>query len=223
MATDKNRATREEPERTEPKRTTSGPGQQTQSSDGAGAASPTAAHRKVIDRAVKLAYGVVDDHILQGQRAAERLRAGTYNSADFDSDLKMCLERALRLSKEFGVVGVDFFDAVRRMAGPRSGPGSPAGDVAVEMKSKKRAQVNFDLRSPPTRFSPSVPPLHSADRTKEPLRDIHFVAREGLRPVLVVNIPDDHPHGVYTGAIVDSQTHEPGGYISVRVLEEDNH
>ena len=100
------RATKPNPERTEPKRTTSGP------------AGPPSAQRKVISRAVELAYGVVDDHIRQGQKAAERLRAGTYSSADFDSDLKMCLDRALRLSKEFGVVGMDFFDAVRRKAGP---------------------------------------------------------------------------------------------------------
>ena len=203
------RATKPDPERTGPDRTTSGP------------AGPTGAP-KVINRAVELAYGVVDDHIRQGQQAAERLRAGTYSSADFDSDLKMCLDRMLKLSKEFGVVGVDFFDAVRRMAGPRTGVGAPSGNVDVELKSKKRARVTHELRSNPPGFSPAVPPLHSADRTKEPLRDIRFVVREGQRPVLVVNIPDNHPSGVYTGAIVDSQTHEPGGFISVRVLEENN-
>jgi hypothetical protein len=216
------RATKPDPARSGPYRgggASPGP----QSAESAGAAAPTAAHRKVIDQAVKLAYGVVDEHILQGQRAAQRLREGSYSSADFDSDLKMCLERALRLSKEFGVVGVDFFDAVRRLAGPRTGPGAPSSDVAVEVKSKKPAQVKFDLRSSPARFSPAVPPLHSADRTKEPLKDIRFEVREGQRPVLVVNVPDDHPHGLYAGAIVDSQTHEPGGFISVRVLEDDKH
>ncbi len=39
--------------------------------------------------------------------------------------------------------------------------------------------------------------------------------------MLVVNIPTATLHGLYSGAIVDAQTHEPGGFISVRVLEED--
>jgi hypothetical protein len=213
------RATKPDPARSGPNRG-SGAGSGPQSADSAGAAGPTSAHRKVINHAVDLAYGVVDDHIRQGQQAAERLRAGTYSSADFDSDLKTCLERALRLSKEFGVVGVEILDAIRRMAPYRSGSSSPAGDVALDVKSKRRAHVKFDLRSSPSRFSPAVPPLHSADRNKKPLEDVHFVVRDG-HPVLVVTIPDDHPHGLYTGAIVDAQTHEPGGFISVRVLEED--
>ena len=199
-----NRAKRDDPPRTRSNRTASGPGQPAQSADGASAATPGDARRakKVIGRAVKLAYGVVDDHILQGQKAAERLRAGTYSSADFDSDLKMLLDRALKLSKELGVVGVDFFDAVRKMAGPRLGA-PPVSDVAVEVKSKQRNQVKYDIRSSPARFNPAVPPLYSADRTKEPLRDIHFTIGDGQRPVLVVNIPDNHPYGVYSGAIVD--------------------
>jgi hypothetical protein len=202
-----NRVKRDDPPRTRSNRTTTS------------AAPPTSAHRRVIEKAVKLAYGVVDDHIAQGQKAAESLRAGTYTSADFDTDLKMLLERALSLSKEIGALGVDTLDAVRKMAGPRLGA-PPVSDVAVEVKSKRRNQVKYDLRSSPTRFSPAVPPLYSADRTKEPLKDIRFEVRDGQHPVLIVNIPDNHPYGVYSGAIVDSETHEPAGFISVRVLEE---
>lgn len=205
------RATKPNPERTQPNRATNAP------------AGPPAAHRKVISRAVELAYGVVDDHIRQGQKAAERLRAGTYSSADFDSDLKMCLDRALRLSKELSVVGVEFLDAVGRMAGSGAFSASVSRDVDLEVKSKKRAHVKWDLSLSPAGFSPSVPPLRSADRDKEPLRDVHFRVGEGQRHVLVVNIPDEHPNGVYSGAIVDSKTNEPGGFVSVRVTEEDNH
>jgi hypothetical protein len=204
------RATKPDSERNGPHRTTGGP------------ASSASGQRKVISRAVELAYGVVDDHIRQGQQAAERLRAGTYSSADFDEDLRVCLDRALSLTKEWGVVGVDFFAALRRMAGSRLGSGPSAQDVALETKSKRRAEVKFHLRPGVSPFNPFVPPLYSADRTKKPLEDVHFTLREGARPVLVVNVPDGHPHGVYTGAILDSKTHEPGGFISVRVLEEDN-
>ena len=68
-----------------------------------------------------------------------------------------------------------------------------------------------------------MPAIHSADKNKPPIEDVHFEFRDNSRPVLVVNIPDGHPQGVYHGAIVDSKTREPGGFISVRVFEEDKH
>ncbi len=209
MAAPKIQARRPPPGRFGPNRGTSG--------------NATAAHRKVISRAVELAYKVVDDHIEQGRRAAQRVHDGHYTAANFDDDLKECLTRALKLSKEFAVLGVDMVDAVRRMAGPRSGLGSPGGVVSVETKGKK-AQVSYDLRSSPDSFSPVVPPLHSArgpGRGKEPLQDVQFVVKDG-RATLVVNVPDGHPPGVYSGAIVDQLTHEPKGFISVRVLEDDS-
>jgi len=221
MATSKSRMSREEPERTGPNRMANGTSNGSRTSGRAETARGAANHREVIKRAVELAYHVVDDHIRQGQQAAERLSAGTYTSGDFDDDLRICLDRALKLSKEWGVVGVDFFAALRRMAGFRMGPAPAAPDVAVETKSKRRAEVKFHLRPGMSRFNPLVPPLHSADRSKEPLNDVHFEFRDRSRPVLVVNIPDGHPPGVYNGAIVDSKTHEPGGFISVRVLEQD--
>ena len=90
------------------------------------------------------------------------------------------------------------------------------------MKSKRRAEVKFHLRPGMSRFNPSVPPIHSADKKKARARGCPLRVQGQQPPVLVVNIPDDHPHGVYHGAIVDSKTHEPGGFISVRVLEEDD-
>jgi hypothetical protein len=205
-----NRTKRDDPPRTGSNRSTSASGR-----------ARSGAQRGVINRAVELAYGVVDSHIEQGRRAAKRVQDGSYSAGNFDDDLKECLTRALKLSKEFAILGVDIVDAVRRMAGPRSGPGSPSANIAVEKKGKRQAEVKYDLRSSPDSFSPAVPPLHSADKTKEPLRDVRFVVKDG-RSVLVVNVPDGHPPGVYNGAIVDHLTHEPRGFISVRVLEEDS-
>jgi hypothetical protein len=51
--------------------------------------------------------------------------------------------------------------------------------------------------------------------TKETLKDIRFVVRDGQPPVLVVKIPDDLPAGVYTGPIVDAETREPKGFIRI--------
>jgi len=222
MAGGKSRARREDPKRAEPNRTGNGASGGSRTSGGAEVGRRAANHREVIDRAVKLAYDIVDEHIVQGRRAAERLRQGAYSSADFDDDLRQCLDRALRLSKDLGVVGVDFFDVMRRRAASRTGTDSSAPEAAVEVNSKRRrAEVKFHVRPGVKGFNPSVPPIHSADQGKTPLSDVRFEFRDGSRPVLVVNIPEDHPPGVYHGAIVDSKTHEPQGFISVRVIKED--
>jgi hypothetical protein len=222
MAGGKNHAKRADPERTGPNRAARGTGGGS-TSGGPDASRRAANHREVIDRAVKLAYDVVDDHIVQGRRAAERLRQGTYSSADFDDDLRQCLDRALRLSKDLGVVGVDFLDVMRRRAGSRAASDPSAPEAALEVNSKRRrAEVKFHIRPGVRGFNPSVPPIHSADQHKAALSDVRFELREGSRPVLVVNIPEDQPPGIYHGAIVDSKTHEPQGFISVRVLKEDN-
>jgi hypothetical protein len=63
-----------------------------------------------------------------------------------------------------------------------------------------------------------APPLYASDRSLLPLDKLHFVVKEGTRPVLVVEVPDDQPLGTYTGAIVDEKTHEPGGSVCVRIL-----
>ena len=124
--------------------------------------------------------------------------------------------------RRWGVWGVDFLDVLRRKAGSQTGSGPSAPDVALEVKSKRRAEVKFHLRPGMSRFNPSVPPLHSADRKKPALEDVRFEFRDNSRPVLVVNIPDDHPHGVYTARSSIPKRTSLAGFISVRVLEEDD-
>ncbi len=175
---------------------------------------------KVISDAVKLAYGVVNEQIAQGQRAAERVREGSYNAADLERDIKGQIDRVLRLSKDLGVASFDVLTALVRASasGVSIEPEPAPTNLAVEVKSSKRAQVTIDLRAKTERFVPTVPPLHAADRSVEPLKNVRIVTKDAATPVLVVEIPDDQPIGVYTGAVVDATSHEPGGFICVRVL-----
>lgn len=173
---------------------------------------------EVIAKAVKLAYRVVDDHIRQGRRAAELVRAGSYNTVDFEADLKSLLDRMIGLSREAGAVGVELIDTlIRGSAAPRHAAPS-AAEVAIEVKSPRRVQVSVELKPTRSGFIPSTPPLYASDRSFAPLDKLHFVVKEGTRPVLVVEVPDGQPLGTYTGAIVDEKTHEPGGSVCVRVL-----
>ena len=69
---------------------------------------------EVIGKAVKLAYRVVDDQIRQGRRAAELVRAGSYNAVDLEADLKSLLDRMIGLTKEVGAVSIELFDTLVR-------------------------------------------------------------------------------------------------------------
>ena len=178
----------------------------------------TAPTDQVINKAVKLAYRVVDDQMRQGRRAAERVRAGSYNAVDFEADIKSLLDRMIGLTKEAGAVSMELFDTLVRGNAEQKAAGPTAAEVAIEVKSTLRIQVSIDFRPTQLGFVPSTPPLYASDRSVTPLDKLHFVVKEGTRPVFVVEVPDNQPPGTYTGAIVDEKSHEPGGSVCVRIL-----
>ena len=173
---------------------------------------------EVINKAVKLAYRVVDGQIRQGRRAAELVRAGSYNAVDFEADIKSLLDRMIGLTKEAGAVSMELFDTLVRGNATQKSAGPSAAEVAIEVKSARRIQVSIDFKPTLSGFVPSTPPLYASDRSVTPLDKLHFVVKEGTRPVFVVEVPDNQPPGTYTGAIVDEKSHEPGGFVCVRVL-----
>jgi hypothetical protein len=177
----------------------------------------------IISDAVGLGYKVIDDQIRQGREAAGRFRDGAYSNTHAEEDLKKLIDRMLYLVKELGVVGFDMVGAVVRDPRRRSSSGgrSPA-DLAVQVQSKKRVEVNYHLiPAAAAHFEPSIPHLYAADREVAPLKKIRIEAHgeaKAHRPVLVVEVPDDHPAGTYTGVILDKASKQPSGFISVTVL-----
>jgi hypothetical protein len=167
----------------------------------------------IISEAVSRGYQVIEDQILQGRDAAERFRAGTYNSADAEADIKKLLDRVMNLVKELGTAGFELAGAAMRdtrVATTRS------ADVAIETRSATPVQVKYSLTPTSAGFIPSVPALYSNDPHSPPLRKVRFEPKDG-RLVLVVDIPDKQPPGVYAGAIVDMETNQAGGFISVSI------
>jgi hypothetical protein len=223
------RMKRDEPGRTEPNRTVPGhPGHAEHP------ASPPRKHpNKVIEDAVGAAYRIADGHIQQGRRAAARVREGSYSSANLEEDLRALLDRTLILYKELGAATIDLFDGVLRTGlSPRSAaqsaPGSGAGqgasgpgpqEMTIQVKSARPAQVTVALSPTSSSFVPRVLPLHTANAADPALEGVRFSFERGSRPTLIVEISNDQRAGAYTGSIVDEITHEPGGSVSVRILE----
>jgi hypothetical protein len=177
----------------------------------------------IIGDAVSRGYKVIEDQILQGRDAAERFRAGTYNSADAEADVKKLVNRVMDLVKELGTAGFELAAAAIR--DPRAPPHDPHAkpspsqgpDVAIETHSARPVQVTCKLSPPSARFVPSVPALYSNDPNVPPLKSLRFELRDD-RPILLVDIPDDQPLGTYAGAIVDMNTNQAGGFVSVSIL-----
>jgi hypothetical protein len=177
----------------------------------------------IIGDAVSRGYKVIEDQIQQGRDAAERFRAGTYNSGNAEEDIKTLVNRMMDLAKDLGTAGFELAAAAIR--DPRAPPRDPhstpspsqSPDVAIETHSARRVQVTCKLSPPSARFVPSVPALYSNNPEVPPLKGIRLEVRDS-RPVLIVTIQDNQPASTYAGAIVDLETNQAGGFVSVSIL-----
>jgi hypothetical protein len=202
----------------------------------------------VITQGVKLGYRVIDEHIRLGRRTAEGLRTAgdRKQKGGTESDVEELIERVQRVYQDVGALCFDALDVVsrspallrwftRREAGDRDASGAaPAGDgrgdagpfaapapVSVEIASARRVLVSLNLADPAVASRlPLVHALHACDPAFPPLTDIGFrrdPASPG--PVLQLRVPDRQPAALYTGVVVDRETNEPRGTLSVRVFE----
>lgn len=223
----KDRLRRPDPGRTKPIRSNhlGNPGSPRAGPDAGKARQGPAARASVNDvvgHTVDLGYKVVEEHIRQGRRAAEHIRSGAYSAGHAQEDVKNLIGRVLKVSKELGVVWFDLLSAAlgdARLLSALAGTDAAAEtNVAIEVRSSRPTQVTLDLRPPSARFAPSVPSLRAADDKIRPLTGIRFKVGADKAPVLVVDVPEGQAPGTYTGAVVDSHTHEPGGTLVVRIL-----
>jgi hypothetical protein len=208
--------------------------------DGIGSAPPDA-EADAVAHGVRLGYKVIEEQILQGQRLAQRLGKATGGlGAAGSGEVNVLIERVLGLYKEVGKLCVDAVESVARNPALRSGfaraaasataaPGAsargqaaeaPAGvRFAVEVASRRRAQVTLDLGLSAASFVPRVHALHAADATIAALTTVSFDLDPALpEPMLRIEVPDTQPPATYTGVVVDSASNEPRGTVSVRLL-----
>jgi hypothetical protein len=189
-----------------------------------------------ISRSVELGYRVVDDYIQQGQRAAQRLSAGTLTAEAVASEAQDLGGRIARYASDFFGAWVELLDlaaagsAARQAAPAASAPQSgtspppeqpparrPAAGMRVQVVAARPVEVALDLR--PERVSGPLRAheLRSADARKPRLADVTIhTDGAGATPVLRIGVPDGHPAGAYEGLLLDEATNRPVG--SVRVV-----
>jgi hypothetical protein len=193
---------------------------------------------EVVGNAVKLGYQVVEEQLQQGRESARRIREGTYTTAELEDDVNALVDRLVRVTQDATAAWLDIVSAVARAGAPAmtgAGASAMAGapvrpgrrsepNFAVEVNSPHPAQVTLDLAPASQRFVPVVHSLQGTHGRKHKPIGVRFkLSPDGSRGVLVVTVPDDIEAGTYTGAVVDSATHRPGGTLRVDIHPKQAH
>ena len=184
---------------------------------------------------VELAYSVIDKYIAEGRKTAEGLSAGPYTTRVADDNLQGLLARLLRFQVEILPLFIDTVASLVTVQPSQNGHVSTQGGrphsngtkdstprpVAIEVASRRPAQVSLDLSPDCQTQSLVALSVNSIDAKKPAITGVSFVPHDIQgRLKLVVRIPDDQPSGTYTGVIVDRNSGNTRGRLSIRIAEE---
>jgi hypothetical protein len=99
----------------------------------------------------------------------------------------------------------------------RDGVATAAAPVSIELASTRMTRVTVDFvpHVKATGFTTSG--LHAIEGDRPPLKDITFGTDSHSRPVVRIRVPDHQPAGIYNGVIVDTDSAEPRGTITLRI------
>ena len=183
---------------------------------------------------VELAYSVIDKHIADGRRAAEGLSNQAYTTRVPGDNLQVLVERMLRFQSEMIPLWIETLATLVKVDPSRNGHapgtdarpqsnGGPNGEtmaVSIEVVSLRPVQVSVELRPNSESQSLVALGLSSVDQTKPVLKDISLGPDEVVgRVKLRLRIPESQPPGTYSGVIVNRETGETRGTLSIRIAD----
>ncbi|MBV8055502.1 MAG: hypothetical protein JO071_09720 [Deltaproteobacteria bacterium] len=184
---------------------------------------------------VGLAYRIIDKHINDGRRSAGMLNGQPYNTRAAADRIQEVIERTLGSWRELlplwleAVATAVTIEPLRMP--PTPPPAMPNGEnrdasagggasaIAIEMMSIRPVTVSIDLRENSDQMPLAALGLRAVDRSKPELSDI------GIEPDVAggikvrICVPQSHPAGTYSGVIVNRETGESRGTLTVRVVE----
>jgi hypothetical protein len=184
------------------------------------------------EQGVGLAYRVIEQHINDGRRTAAMLNGQAYNTRTATDLLQEVIERTIRYSSELLPLWLEALTSALRIEPPRMSsppPGTTSTEdrdrgehsiaVALEMISSRPATVSIDLREDSQRMSLAVLGLRAVDPGKPELSDIDLEAGPAGGLKLRICIPQSCPSGTFSGVIVNRETGESRGTLTVRVFD----
>jgi hypothetical protein len=182
-----------------------------------------------VRRGVELGYRVLDDYMRQGASAAGAFAKPTPVGIPSTADLPKMTERMMQYTSDFTSL---WFDAMRIVSGHNAG--RPAADArtagsssegpatsdhrsrwVLEVRSERPAEIIVTLDEPVT-GELVVEPLR-ASSGKKTIADVAVrPSAEPEGPLRVrVHVPPKLPPGRYTGVVVDAESRQPKGRLTV--------
>jgi hypothetical protein len=230
---------RPEPKRTEPIRNPSGYFRE--GTDGfhgkVDESNPNGSTNEAVNHGVNLGYKVIDEYLKQGQRTAEQIRKTVEESFSLGDGPDGLVGGLLRLSKDLAEVYLAAMTPIIRKAnqdattaGHTTPSSSAAGmhgvkdagtktvAIAVRVDSRRRTKVTVQLYGSTDVRSLTVYPLRTANGNQPALTKVSFAMDEALGvATLDVYIPDKQPIGQYAGVVINQNTQQPTGMVSVHI------
>jgi hypothetical protein len=183
---------------------------------------------------VELAYNVIEKYIVEGRRAAEGFNNQPYATRAPNDNLQVLVERMLRFQTEMLPLWIETLASLVKVDPVRNGyaPASDAGPhsngaqnaetmaVTIEVVSLRPVQVSVELRPNSEPHSLVALGLSAVDSGKPILKDISLVPDEVAgRVKLRLRIPESQPPGTYSGVIVNRESGETRGTLSIRIAD----
>lgn len=184
----------------------------------------------VVSEGVALGYRVIEEQIRQGQRVAEQIGEASYGPAAITGDVREASERMVRYSADLVALWLDFVnttigngDILRALSaawqpGAAPAPAAEAAAMPIEICSSRPLRAHLELKPGAAGRPLAVPGLHALEADKPPLTAVTFepAGSEG-GACLRIRVPDGQAAGRYAGVVVDQQSGEPVGTLSVRL------
>lgn len=184
---------------------------------------------------VALAYSVIEKYIAEGRRTAEEISNQPYTTRAASDNLQGILERVLRFQAEIlplwietlatlvraDPAGNGFAAAVAEWPRTNGGPGAGSMTPSIEVLSLRPVEVSVDIRPNADLKSLVVLALNSVDPKKPAFTDITFVPCESPgKTKLRIRVPESQPSGTYSGVIVNRESGETRGTLSIRIVDQ---
>jgi len=239
---DRKRLRREDPKRIAPVRNFSKLFSSARSVNGTNAAKPAQPDAPIrptggnpLAEGVELAYSVIEEYIAEGRRTAEGLNNQPYETRGGSNDnLQVLVERMLRFQTEMLPLWIETLATLVKVDPSRNGntqasaawphPNGAANAetmaVTIEVVSLRPVQVSVELRPNSEPHSLVALGLSAVDSGKPILKDISLAPDEMAgRIKLRLQIPESQPSGIYSGVIVNRDSGETRGTLTIRIAD----
>jgi hypothetical protein len=183
---------------------------------------------------VELAYKVIDKYIAEGRQTAEGFSSQPYIARAANDNLTDILERMLRFQAEILPLLIEALSGMVKAEPSQNGSATVHGAwtrsngaqnpeevaVSIEVVSIRPVQASVELRPNSEPQSLVALGLNAVDPRKPALTKISFEPDKGRGWVKVrIRVPATQPPGTYSGVIVDRDSGETRGTLSICVAD----